>query len=528
MNPELLDDAAMQSFIREGFIQLQSTLDADFHARIHAALEPLDEGGPYGHNNLLPAVPALAAVLNEPVVAGALESILGRNYMLHFHRHDHVNFPDEAQPLHKDGDNHSHYAVDGHRRMHRTRFAMLFYYPQDTPLEKGPTGIVPRSQYLPRFAVEEIRGEWGKLQAKLRADVEGRFGRLMTSAEARNAFAAGSRRLREENPALVARMAEMDAPWEQAKVPLTGPAGSVTIVHFDAVHGRFSGNQTNEPRHMVKFLFARAEEPTAPSWNSRDATWPTTPEPLDPVWSSIWDWHGGNRTSAHTPVVEPPTDEAAHMARAYSMGATGRVDALLDEFFADSVSQRTFAAYGLIESGSSVVPRLREELATRDVANRVRIIDVLGEIGPPAAQALLDLIEAAEDAAPSIRRYAIEALGTVGQGSTPRDYVAVGGALAKALRDEDAITRRNAAFAIARLAPRLPTDDNDLIAGLEAGLHDWHHHVRGWAIEALRRLPSADAQRRVVDHLLVTRWDPAPKSGDRQPHPHRPLLEHER
>ena len=122
-------------------------------------MEPLDEQGPVGHNNLLPCVPELRDVLDEPTVRGALESILGPGYFLHFHRHDHVNLPDEAQPLHKDGDNHSHYAIDGFRRDHHTRFAMLFYYPQDTPMEKGPTGIVPRSQYTPRFELENKRKE---------------------------------------------------------------------------------------------------------------------------------------------------------------------------------------------------------------------------------------------------------------------------------------------------------------------------------------------------------------------------------
>ena len=527
MNHQLLDDATMQSFIREGFIQLQSAFDDGFHARIREALDPLDEGGPYGHNNLLPAVPALADVLNEPAVAGALESILGRDYLLHFHRHDHVNLPDEAQPLHKDGDNHSHHAIDKYRRMHRTRFAMLFYYPQDTPLAKGPTGVVPRSQYLPRFDLEEIRREWSKLQTALYFDVERRIGRLIESAEARDAFTKGQQQLRKENPTLVARMAEADRPWEQAKIPLTGRAGTVTIVHFDAVHGRFSGNQTDEPRHMVKFLFARSEEPTTPSWDSKNTPWPATGESLDPIWASIWDWHRGVRGPA--PIISPgePVDEAGRIAKAYAMGAAGRIDSLLDDFFGESIPTRTDAAYGLIESGRSVVAPLRDELTGRDMSDRVRIIDVLGDIGPPAADALPDLIEACADAIPAIRRYAVEALGTVAQGAESASED-VADTLAVALRDDDAITRRNAAFAIARLAPHLTSNLGEVIAALDANLHDWHHHVRGWAIEALRRLPDAEAQRRAIDHLLVARWDPAPKSGDRNPDPRRPMLENER
>ena len=117
----LLDDVAMQRFIVEGYLTLSSDLSRDYHARMYGELEPLQETGPLGHNNLLPCVPDLRLMLNEPKVVGALTSILGPAYSLHFHRHDHVNYPDGAQPLHKDGDNHSHHAIDDLRRYHKTR-----------------------------------------------------------------------------------------------------------------------------------------------------------------------------------------------------------------------------------------------------------------------------------------------------------------------------------------------------------------------------------------------------------------------
>ena len=166
----------MQRFIVEGYVTLKSNLPSDFHARMFDALETLDEGGPHGHNNLLPCVPELRVLLDEPVVAGALTSILGPDYYLHFHRHDHVNFPDSAQPLHKDGDNHTHYAIDGLRRHHVTRYAMLLYYPQDTPMASGPTGIVPRSQYIPRRHLEALRQEHQYHIRKIREELKQEFG----------------------------------------------------------------------------------------------------------------------------------------------------------------------------------------------------------------------------------------------------------------------------------------------------------------------------------------------------------------
>ena len=72
----LLDDFAMQRFIVEGYLTLNSDLPRDYHARMYGELEPLQETGPLGHNNLLPCVPDLRLMLNEPKVVGALTSFL--------------------------------------------------------------------------------------------------------------------------------------------------------------------------------------------------------------------------------------------------------------------------------------------------------------------------------------------------------------------------------------------------------------------------------------------------------------------
>ena len=73
----LFNDEDMQRFIVEGFVTLRSELPIQFHTRMFNALETLDEGGPHGHNNLLPCVPELRVMLDEPVIVGALTSILG-------------------------------------------------------------------------------------------------------------------------------------------------------------------------------------------------------------------------------------------------------------------------------------------------------------------------------------------------------------------------------------------------------------------------------------------------------------------
>lgn len=523
----LLDDEAMQRFIIDGYVTLHSELPDEFHARMYDALEPLEEGGPRGHNNLLPCVPELQRMLDEPAVVGALESILGPDYYLHFHRHDHTNFPDSEQPLHKDGDNHSHIMVDG-RRQHPTRYAMLFYYPQDTPLEAGPTGVVPRSQYLPRRDVEVVRADLQKLSAGIGEEVRAEIEAGVITLDRRPHRAVEKQKLLlQANPELVARLEAVDAPWEAAKIPLTGPAGTITIVHFDIVHGRFSANELGVPRHMVKFLFTRDTEPTAPSWRHTDGEWRGPDDAQAPIWRYLWDWHRGipsgdaaNATDGVGGIAELATrlqdpDDAKAIAAAYELGAhPDGLDALLETFLNGPAETRSIAAYGFGRAASAAVPRLLDHLSGADAELAVRIIDVLSDIGPRAASAAPLLAEYARDDQPMVRRNAVEAIGMVCQ-HDERLTDAISSALTDGLTDEDALTRRNAVFAVARLAPRSCTPD--VVLRLIDNLHHWHHHVLGWSVEALQRMHDPAATAAVIRYLNTTRWDPSPKSGDRQP-----------
>ena len=517
--PNLLDDEAMQGFVREGYVVLKSELPKEFHDRMHDALDSLDERGPMGHNNLLPCVPELARLLDEPVIRGALTSILGPGYYLHFHRHDHFALNNEAQPLHKDGDNHSHNAVDGLRRIHRTRFAMLFYYPQDTPLEKGPTGIVPRSHYVPRRALEAARYRTNEYNNRIRKEIEAEIGESAFSPRGRELWRERRKRIHDENPEMMAGLKALDEPWESAKIPLLGEAGTVAIVHFDMVHGRYSGNTSDLSRHMVKFLFTRDREPAGPSWDGSGAPWPAENDALEPVWRAMWDWHrgrGSERCGFDLPVALDDLDDAddhAALGAAYTLGTQARtrgdgLDALFDRFLADDVGRRVVAAYGIVAAGATGVPRLLEALHTADAELAARIIDVLGDIGPPAASALAELTTAMRHEDVNVRRYAVEALGTVAQGT---DFDAE--ILAAPLADDDALVRRNAALATARLAPEIGGRD-DLVPALAENLYHWHHHVRGWSIEALQRLASPAAKDVALRYLAAARWDPMPKSGD--------------
>ena len=73
----LLDDSRMQSFIADGYTVVKTDLSADFHQSVYGQIEEVlaAEGNP--GNNLLPRIPDLQQVFDQPEVAGALTSILG-------------------------------------------------------------------------------------------------------------------------------------------------------------------------------------------------------------------------------------------------------------------------------------------------------------------------------------------------------------------------------------------------------------------------------------------------------------------
>ena len=73
----LLDDSHMQSFIADGYTVVKTDLPTDFHQSVYGQIEEVlaAEGNP--GNNLLPRIPDLQQVFDQPEVAGALTSILG-------------------------------------------------------------------------------------------------------------------------------------------------------------------------------------------------------------------------------------------------------------------------------------------------------------------------------------------------------------------------------------------------------------------------------------------------------------------
>lgn len=142
VNSYLLTDAHMQNFLWDGYVAVQSSLKPAAHAGIHADLATWFSANPNPGNDIVAKVPELRQVFEDPVVDGALTSLLGPRYLIHRHRHCHNHPPGaSAQGLHKDG------PIGGNIRGHHPRYVLILYYPHTVTADMGPTAVQPGSQY---------------------------------------------------------------------------------------------------------------------------------------------------------------------------------------------------------------------------------------------------------------------------------------------------------------------------------------------------------------------------------------------
>jgi hypothetical protein len=431
----LLNDSQVQSFLRLGYLTVDADLPRAFHRRLHGQIKQLfaDDGNP--GNDILPRVPELQQVLDQPQVRGALTSLLGAGYLLHPHRHCHLNPAGSAgQRMHQDS-----YEADQNVRHHRLRWLMAFYYPQDVDASLGPSSIVPRTQYL-------------------------------TADD------------------------QHDSP---AELPLHGRAGTVTIVHYDLWH-RAMANVGARDRFMVKFLFARMSEPVAPSWHHDESPWPQTGKAEDVLCEQLWNWMCGTSDAGPAPMpAESGLAEALlaeaeieRYAAAYRLGLAGDaglptlIDALRLEgdrrVQANTERRHTNpaqfdAAYGLTVAGPAAVPALADLLTDEKWWLRASAADALGDMGLAASEGVPALTDALTDTSAWVRRNAAEALGNIGSaGGTARP------GLAACLTDSDDAVRHNAALALLKMA------GGDR-AALHAACDDSNRYVRELATAALAR-----------------------------------------
>jgi HEAT repeat protein len=503
--PLLLNDEQMQRFIAHGYLLLQTTLPESFHRHIYDRFDGLIGGDANLNpgNNLLPACPEIGTLFEDPAVTGALTSVLGPDYVMHPHRALHNNVPGSPpQNMHKD-------SYWGHRRRvrnHRSRWAMMMYVPQATPLEQGPTGVIPASQYQTRLPEENLMPE----------------------------------------------------------VPGSLQAGGFLLIHYDIWHRKMQ-NFTQKKRFMMKFEFIRMHEPDVPSWDHDSAAWELEDMPgvdMSAVWRRQWDWlrhaepqaapapagldiarlladiedpHAvlrgvnaiagdGEAVRAHLDAligllghkIDPVAIDAGYAVAAAGAAAIGRLQEVILSHDGEHVPEKRDgekavdyatnderiarnALAGLIEIGQASVPALLQLLANGQPRARRLAAFALGEIGsagacgPGVAQALC---AAVSDPEPAVRVNAVEALGLLKPGSAPL------AALTDAMRDEEAEVRFSAALSLARLGP----DAEAAVPALADALHDSNRYVPGYAVEALERIGTPRAAQTLMPFLKHARW----------------------
>jgi hypothetical protein len=300
---------------------------------------------------------------------------------------------------------------------------------------------------------------------------------------------------------------------DNAEMPICGCAGTVTIVHFDLWH-RGLANISDRRRYMLKFVFARTEEPASPSWSSVDPEWHGNGNEKHPLlWESHWNWLRGERYGAIAKDDHPESsltdlmdalvsaNEGLALNAAYALSAAGppAIPLLLDVLPAADEQPRILAALALSLMGSKALPALLCAACHEDWRVRTAAVDALAEIFPPTSESVAALIRALQDENDWVRRHAADALGTLGPNAG-----AAAEALAGLLQDEKPYVRINAATALMKLGPTA----SFAVPALSAALWDSDRYTRGFAALALRRIGTPEATEVLMEALLAERWCP--------------------
>ena len=451
-----LTDEEMRDFIINGYVKVKTDFPPNFHENVYEQLDAMFEHTGNLGNNVLPFIPEIQEVFDHPVIHGAMQGILGSNYVMHPHRFCHYN-PEGSggQGFHKDT-----YEGDEQIRRHRCRWTMGFYYPQDVTEDMGPTAVLPGSQYY----------ETG------------------------------------------------ESAHEQPELSLCGEAGTVTIVHYDLWH-RATPNRSDKNRYMLKFLFSRLDEPRSPLWQSHTDDWNSISDSAESqhpdLWESQWNWYYGKQdgTTNGVPQTERDTlldalqneDEKIRLNAAYRLGRIGVsvVPTLKQALHGSSESIRNYAGYALSLTGAPAVPTLIDALQTTDDSVRATAAYSLADMGEVAQEAIPALTRAAKDSSEWVRRHAVEGLGLIGQQvAEETDLDETVQVLTDALRDDYYWVRDNAARALAKLGPLAEPAMPVLVPLLE----DENRYVRFHAALALKQIETREAQDALFEHLFATRW----------------------
>jgi hypothetical protein len=453
--PTLLTDDQMKKFIAEGFLILKTDFSAEFHQSLLTQLNEIyqQEGNP--GNNLLPRIRDLQKVFDHPTVTGALTSVLGPNYMLHAHRHGHFNASPTAGGWHKDS-----YWGYSKMRHHHPWWAMIMYFPQDTPVDLGPTSVMPGTHLY-------------------------------------------------EN-----RLFESDGSDSEALA--NGQAGTFALIHYDIWH-RSTPNILDHPRYMLKFEFMRTVAPATPSWDNQEIEWSTPASVQLPIakheliWKETWNWLSG-KIGSITNTAAANSEKLAELAynlevdvestsleAAYELARYGHqgIKALLQGLQQTNILASRSSAYGLSVVGPGAIAGLIAALDSIHEKTIIHAVFALSENRELATSAIPSLFKLLSTSSAPIRQAITEAFGLI------RTSESVTG-LIQCLQDENTQVRFMAGLALCRLGASAQA----AIPQLEIALEDENRYVRAHAAEALHYIGTEKAKDVLIKFLLSSRWCP--------------------
>ena len=480
--PVALRAEQLREFLARGFLTLDSQLPSNFHRHLFERVQNLDKGSGHQGNNLLPLMPELSELFTDPVIAGALESVLGPGYLMHPHRALHSNpTGSEAQPFHKD----SYWGYTRRVRNHRPWWVMLMYYPQDTPVFLGPTSVMDGSQHLHQHPEYRCR-----------------------------------------------------------EVPASCRAGQFVLIHYDIWHRKMK-NLRDEDRYMLKFEFTRTVAPL-PSGRKTKSRWQVPKQrpgiDLRPIWRSNWHWLAGEAApltkegkleqwlAELDSIDEPDGINAGYFAASHGEAAVAPLLAALETNPAPNSNQKSYAddgsqwqqdhvlrnaCHGLVSIGRPALQGLTQTLTNGNARARKHAAFALGELSVANTTSCHALVAALQDTDVHVRIAAAEALGI---GAMPKArWRSVGEALVQALDDGDSEVRFCATLALVRLVSkaqpinkkrsqkRSPNFDY-LIEPLGNALFDSNRYVSAHAADALERIGTPGAFEHLLPFLRNARW----------------------
>ena len=387
----LLDNNAMQSFIADGFLLLDTTaeLTPRWHSSVVQKAARVVAAQPAQRTRLSSVAPAGAAVdqatlweamspelqcvIGSHTVCGALASILGHDFIMSAGGHMH-----EAASLyqfwHRDG------TVRGIRE-HAPRGLILMYYPNGCTLEMGCTAVCRGSQFLTvdrhRWPNSEDRLDVGLPPQASMSDEEALAHWRVLDEEARRVPRIDDPIAREE--ALATPISTLGLHAVDAELRVVVPPGGVILCHRECFHRATRPVEGAAWRPMFKMGASRVCDPVSPSWAfygypkvTRERK-PSDSPTFDAIARALWCWHCGggivSQESADTDCTEPEVNaalafsadpavtEAARISAAYLLaerittchGAPSAVAArhLLQSLDAKTENVRRAATYGL-------------------------------------------------------------------------------------------------------------------------------------------------------------------------------------